>query len=52
MDQSGNHNTPLLWSMTDRVTFTGLAPELPEDLYHLIKKVDHLLHLGDRITAW
>ena len=30
---------PLLRSQTDRVTYTGLAPEIPEDLYMLIKKV-------------
>jgi hypothetical protein len=27
------------WSQTDRETCTGLAPEIPEDLYMLIKKV-------------
>ena len=31
---------PLLRSQTDRVTYTGLAPEIPEDLYMLIKKAD------------
>jgi hypothetical protein len=27
------------WSQTDREICTGLAPEIPEDLYMLIKKV-------------
>lgn len=31
--------TPLLGHKADRVILTGLAPELPEDLYFLIKKV-------------
>jgi hypothetical protein len=34
--------TPAQRTQTDRVTTIGLAPEIPEDLYFLIKKVsDH-----------
>jgi hypothetical protein len=32
--------TPLLGHQTDREIATGLAPEIPEDLYMLIKKVN------------
>jgi hypothetical protein len=30
---------PLFGCKTDGVIYTGLAPEIPEDLYMLIKKV-------------
>ena len=33
------------WSLTDGVIITGLAPEIPEDLYMLIKKVCFVHHL-------
>lgn len=33
------HKYASAWSLTDGVIITGLAPEIPEDLYMLIKKV-------------
>ncbi|KEY63836.1 hypothetical protein S7711_09850 [Stachybotrys chartarum IBT 7711] len=37
--------------MTDRVILTGLAPDIPEDLYMLIKKVCHFPAKWPRLVA-
>jgi hypothetical protein len=53
MQKFSLHYMPLLGqSQADREIFrkTGLAPELPEDLYFLIKKV--ALHFFSLLRLW